>query len=367
VIGAHGVLYGTTGDGGADNAGTVFSLTPPSSPGGAWTETQIHTFTGGSDGIGPAGSLVVSPAGVFYGVTSKGGAYNAGIVYSLTPPAEAGGAWTETVLYTFTGADDGYFPFGGLYRASDGVLIGTTFSGGASKKGVAYQLTPPSSPGGAWTQKVLHTFGIGSDGIDPVGTLTSSGGSFYGITHFGGAYNGGSAYVLTPPSSAGGEWTESVIYSFGGVAGYQPDSTLLAGRGGALYGTCVSGGSLYEGTAFTLIPPLAAGDPWTAGELYNFSIGSGESPGGGLLMIPSTGVLYGATFYGGQYSAGSIFQLTPPASSGGSWSYTLVYSFDGTDGANPGANPVLGPNGVLYGTTANDGTNGAGTVYALTL
>jgi len=85
VIGSGGVLYGTTAAGGTSNAGTVFSLTPPASPGGAWTENVLHSFTGGIDGADPVAALVIGKNGVLYGTTSSGGASNAGTVFALKP------------------------------------------------------------------------------------------------------------------------------------------------------------------------------------------------------------------------------------------------------------------------------------------
>ena len=101
MIGACGVLYGTTWLDGS-GSGTVFQLTPPASPGGAWTETTLYSFTGGSDGGNPVASLVIGDGGVLYGTSSGGGASNAGTVFALKPPTSAGGSWTETVLYSFT-------------------------------------------------------------------------------------------------------------------------------------------------------------------------------------------------------------------------------------------------------------------------
>jgi len=85
VIGPGGVLYGTTHEGGASNAGIVFSLRPPATEGGAWTETVLHTFTGGNDGGGPLGGLAFGPGNALYGTTYSGGSSNQGTVFALTP------------------------------------------------------------------------------------------------------------------------------------------------------------------------------------------------------------------------------------------------------------------------------------------
>jgi uncharacterized repeat protein (TIGR03803 family) len=143
VIGGGGVLYGTTDAGGASKAGTVFKLTPPASPGGAWRIAEIHTFAGGSgDGANPYAGVVIGSGGVLYGTTSSGGSSNAGTVFKLAPPASPDGAWTETVLHNFTGGDDGADPVGGLVIGDNGVLYGTTSAGGASQAGTVFALKP---------------------------------------------------------------------------------------------------------------------------------------------------------------------------------------------------------------------------------
>ena len=97
----------------------------------------------------------------------------------MSPPTSLGGAWIETVLYSFMGGDDGATPTGSLLRTGNGVLYGTTEFGGANGTGVAFELIPPSSPGGTWTEKVIHTFGGTGDDTYPVAGLTYSSGLLY--------------------------------------------------------------------------------------------------------------------------------------------------------------------------------------------
>jgi hypothetical protein len=132
-------------------------LTPPTSPGGAWTETVLYNFTGGNDGSDPRASLIADKNGVLYGTTSLGGT-GGGTAFSLTPPKVSGGIWTETVIASF-GAYSGYDPFSPLLMDANGVRYGTTYSGGNSAQGdgVAFSLTPPSG-GGPWTETILHAF-----------------------------------------------------------------------------------------------------------------------------------------------------------------------------------------------------------------
>jgi uncharacterized repeat protein (TIGR03803 family) len=103
---------------------------------------------------------------------------------------------------------------------------------------------------------------------------------------------------------------------------------------------------------------------WKETLLYNFQSGTGYGPGAGVVFDKS-GNLYGTTVYGGSGSCGCgvVYKLAP--GSGGTWTYSVLHTFTGTDGAQPDANLVL-HNGKLYGTTITGGTGGAGVVFELT-
>ena len=122
VIGGGGVLYGTTTGGGATNQGTVFSLIPPRAPGGSWTQVVLYEFMVASDGSGHSG-VVIGSGGVLYGTTATGGTQNQGTVFSLSPRASRGGSCIKTVLYNFTGADDGGFPGANVTVDHSGVAL----------------------------------------------------------------------------------------------------------------------------------------------------------------------------------------------------------------------------------------------------
>jgi uncharacterized repeat protein (TIGR03803 family) len=371
VVGPGGVLYGTTSTGGSIS-GTVFSLSPPSIPGGAWTEAVLYNFTGGLDGGSPSAGLVLGPGRELYGTTLYGGTDNDGVVFSLTPPASPGAAWTETVLHRFSEGVDGLYPEAGLLRAGNGALYGTTSYGGTLGGGVVFEMIPPSSSGGPWTEKILHSFGAAGDGAHPYAAPTEHAGVLYGTTDEGGTstncFKGcGAVFSLSPPTSSGGAWTETVLYSFTGASdGANPSAALVAAANGVLYGTAFYGGE-GSGTVFSLTPPVTSGEPWSLTVLYTFSGAAGDDPSGTLLLMPGPGVLYGTTVGYTAGTLGTIFQLKPPSTSGGAWTYSAPITFFGTNGANPYAGLVLGAGGVLYGTTVDGGSSGFGTVFALTL
>jgi uncharacterized repeat protein (TIGR03803 family) len=240
VIAKGGVLYGTTVYGGSSNAGTVFALTPPRSPGGSWRKRVLYNFAGGTDASEPH-LLVIGKNGVLYGTTGSGGTSGYGTVFSLTPPTAAGGSWTEGVLYSFSGGSDGGGPQEGLVIGSGGVLYGTTYTGGGSAWGTVFSLTPPASPGGSWTEAVVYSFTEAPGGFSGPQTGVLIEGVLYGSTEYGGASGAGTVFSLTPPASPGGAWTETVLHSFTGADGYQPNRVIVSN--GALYGTTYSGGA----------------------------------------------------------------------------------------------------------------------------
>ena len=159
----------------------------------------LHSFAGPpDDGAGPA-SLAMGN-GVLYGSTGYGGSSNTGSLFSLTPPAAAGGAWSETLLYSFPATlDEGSNPFPIVLPGKGGILYGATFGGGSTGNGVVFSSTPPSSPGDTWTASALYSFTGDDDGAHPV-VLIGKDGVLYGLTNNGGASDNGVVFSLVPPS-----------------------------------------------------------------------------------------------------------------------------------------------------------------------
>jgi uncharacterized repeat protein (TIGR03803 family) len=363
----NGALYGAVSLGGASNQGAVYQLMPPSMTGGSWTQTVLYSFAGGAtDGANPYGALVFDNTGSLYGTTLAGGASNAGTIFQLKPPTVVGSPWTDTVLYSFTGGSDGGSPTGSLIFGSGINLYGTAITGGASNFGTVFELQHPTKIGGPWTYSVIYNFLGGNDGASPATGLTlGGGGKLFGTTYAGGPANAGTVFELTSVGS-GQPWTETLLYSFtGGSDGGQPRGALVASPK-AFYGSASYGGTSNAGTVYELTQPVAGG-PWTFTVLYSFGSGKdGAGPYGNLLL--HGGFLYGTTSFGGRFTDGTIYSLKPPTT-GGAWTEVLLHNFVGNngDGAEPFSGLVLSPNGSLYGTTFLGGPNGDGTVYQLTL
>ncbi len=345
-------------------------------------QEQAFSFQG-SNGSRPQGGLTADTAGNIYGTASTGGlplcanGSGCGVVFEFIPPSKQGGAWTELTLYSFTGSPDGAVPNGDLIVDSTGNLFGTTQSGGTNDAGVAFELFPPSQPGGTWSEQVIYSFGATStDGQEPLAGLIIDGkGNLYGTTSGGGSGMfglSGTAFQLSPPSQ-NGSWSETVLYNFGAFPGdgSSPRAPLTFDSAGNLYGTAFFGGTnSTTGTAFQLVPPQQPGDPWTETILHSFGspLGDGTSPVAGLTVTPS-GALLGMTSEGGLFDDGVVFGLAPPSSPGANWGYAILYRFTGApDGGKPQGPLTLVPGKfpVLYGTTIKGGPFDDGVVFQLT-
>jgi uncharacterized repeat protein (TIGR03803 family) len=382
TIGPNGELYGTAPFGGASGLGLVYELLPPRSPGGAWTEVVLHS-SGANDGQSSA-ALLAGHGGALYGVAATGGANGQGTAFELKPPAGTGTHWRETILHAFANSNgDGLEPEATPALGPHGVLYGTTANGGSAGSGTVYSLSPPSTQGGAWTEEVLYHFpGYAGDGTSPTGQLALAGdGTIYGTTEGGGTGASrtafGTVFQLTPPTSSGGAWTEALLYSFSHVGALGPNGVVLA-PGGILYGSTIGmGGGTRDcqnglpcGTVFQLTPPETSGALFVETTLHTFV---GDSDGWQPNSIPVLGpggVLYGTTRAGGTSdpSGGTIYEMLPPSSPGEAWTEVILYSFPGNASEGAGPNAVtLGPDGNLYGTTELGGAYNQGTVFQLVL
>jgi uncharacterized repeat protein (TIGR03803 family) len=285
------VLYGTTYNGGTTNMGTLFQVGPVT--GGTPAEKVLYSFQGGVDGANPIADLVIGANTTLFGTTYQGGSVtipagvppcptssentpctysNWGTVFELTP--KGGGVWAETILYTFMGVSDGGSPESALIVGTGNVLYGSTYWAGSPSVcpvggypqgcGTIFQVTPPTSGTGPWTQSVLHTFtGVSPDGAHPYRNLAiNAGGMLFGTTYGGGlntdfcfpeTFPGcGTIFSMKPPSAPGGTWTKSNITTFNGTNGGAPNGIIL-GTSGILYGTTVMGGTAGgNGTAFSM-------------------------------------------------------------------------------------------------------------------
>ncbi|MGC2475371.1 MAG: choice-of-anchor tandem repeat GloVer-containing protein [Candidatus Sulfotelmatobacter sp.] len=344
IQGIDGNFYGTPYFGGSQNGicaglgcGTVVKITADGKV------TNLHSFDT-TDGGFPAGALVQTTDGNFYGTTSFYGAYGFGTVFKITPAGDL------TTLYNFCSEPncaDGFEPEAGLIQAADGNLYGTTSGGGANNLGSIFRISI--------TGKLTTIYSFAGPGVWPAGALVQAAdGDFYGTTS-----DNGTVFKITPAGDL------TTLYNFCSkpncADGRNPQAGLIQATDGNFYGTTQGGGYSNYGTVFKITP---RGKLTT---LYSFCSQS-ECPDGAQplasLVQATDGNFYGTTSAGGANpDYGTVFKITI----GGT--LTTLYNFcsqiECADGANPFGSLIQATNGTLYGTTRWGGVDGYGTVFDL--
>jgi uncharacterized repeat protein (TIGR03803 family) len=325
VQASDGYFYGTTNAGGAKSEGTIFKMDS------SGNLTTLYSFTGGADGGQPSGSLIQASDGYLYGATLVGGASGAGAVFRTDTSGNI------TTLYSFSGGADGYGPAGSLIQSTDGYFYGVTRNGGD----LACEILPTSGCGTIFridstgNLTTLYSFTGGADGANPSEALLQGhDGFFYGTTLYGGnsscsvsSYIGcGTIFKI----DSKGNFTPMHEFS-GGSDGAVPYSALIQASDGAFYGTATAGGDLscsvvvsgesnptYTGCG-TVFKMDSAGN---VNGLYSFTgaPNDGANPSSSLLQ-GGNGYFYGTTKWGGTDSlcsyttnggCGAVFQVSGP-------------------------------------------------------
>ncbi len=312
----------------------------------AFAQTQfsvLHNFNGG-DGFGPMAGVIQGPDGALYGTTTTGGGglgMGMGTVFRFDRATLA-----LTSIHTFGElAADGYSLYSGVSLGRDGMLYGTTYSGGTSGLGTIYRLGPDGQNFAS-----LHSFN-GIDGANPddLGLLQAADGAFYGATSQGGPDGGGTLFRFDVATAG-----LTTVHSFVPPAAAGVDAGLVAGRDGFWYGTTYAGGTAAAGSVFRLDPATHS-----LTTLHDFSGTDGMYPLPGALLQASDGNLYGTTQLGGGY--GTVYRLNPST-----LAFATLHTFAGgvLEGRMPLGGLTEGTDGYLYGTTVLGG-QGYGTVFRL--
>jgi len=340
--GRDGNFYSTSGRGGNYNMGSAFKLTP------AGQIMVLYGFGGtfiNNEGSFPSSGLTPGSDGSFYGAAYTGGAYNVGTVFKITPSG------TLNQLYDFTGGTDGASPLAAPIEGSDGNLYGTAAAGGANH-GIIYKITA------AGKFSLLHTFAGSDGGFAQSQLIQGTDGNFYGTTSGGGANgNLGTIFKITPAGKL------TTLFSFDSVHGTSPDASLIQGKNGNFYGSARFGGLYGHGVIFMITPT------GRLSVLHDFCPVAGCADG----SSPDTALVQGSdgNFYGvasdGANSYGTLFKMTPAGA------FTVLHTFDPTSGWTP-VTLTQPTNGLLYGAASAGGTgtgcgssSGCGTFFNLNL
>ena len=335
TLGPDGSFYGTTRDGGTNNSGTIFKVTPDG------VLTFLFAFNG-TNGAAPQGGLALGKDRNFYGTTTLGGSAGFGTVFRFSTNG------VLTTLVSFNGTN-GANPQCQLVMDANGTFYGTAPEQGLGGFGTVFRITM----NGVLTTLVAFN---GDNGANPEDGLTvGADGNFYGTTANGGIKRLGTVFRITP----GGALT--TLFSFVNEGTF-PLGGLVQGADGTLYGT-TGFGSTNPDFDFGTIFKIATNGVLTT--LFEFHFTDGEEPSS-KLIFGSDGNLYGTTGFGGSTTndpvgngLGTVFQIT----TNGAFSSLIL--FQGTNGSNPQGPLVLGNDGNLYGTTVQGGAGGGGTIFRI--
>jgi uncharacterized repeat protein (TIGR03803 family) len=265
-----------------------------------------------------------------------------------------------SLLYGFLGSPDGEAPWGSLTSVPDSrAMIGTTQAGGDSRNdGTIYEVSFDGAV--QWSEKVLYAFSGYPDGSNPLASIrfvkTSAGTTPVLTTEHGGANQYGAVISVSLTGK------ENVLYSFAREPdGNYPSCSVAADKNGDLFGTTTDGGTNNLGSVWELKPQ---GSTYSEHIIYSFGRGyDGNYPYAGVVIGPK-GVLFGTTSSGGKALLGTAFELKPH---GTGYAETIIHSFGETsaDGTFAYSGLTADGKGNLYGTAEEGGKYGYGVVYEL--
>ena len=373
----NGKLYGMTKNGGTHNVGVIFSFDPLSS-----LYTVLHNFDS-TYGANPYGSLMNASDGKLYGMTAIGGSYNSGVLFSFDTTSNV-----YVDLMDFDGIN-GKYPSGNVIQASNGLLYGMTSQGGSYGKGNIFSYDILNS---IYSSLVDLNDSIGRY---PQGSLMqSSNGKLYGLTLFGGAGYGvlfsyeigsniftdlhyfdfvnggwpsnsliedanGNLYGISDGGTNSGvifSYDTTVnsyipLYQLNSNEGVSPRSSLIQATNGKFYSMTNGGGANNAGVIFSY-------DLIVYSMLFEFPGTTGYGSVSGFIKADN-GKFYGLNAGGGAHNLGALYSYDPLNSV-----YTDLYDFDEVHGSNPDGGLMQASNGLLYGMANGGGTTDNGVLFS---
>ncbi len=361
IADAKGNLFGTTALGGANAMGTAFEILKTKN-GYDTSPTTLVSFDG-TNGSEPHAGLLADARGNLFGTTEFGGASNKGTVFEIVK-TKHGYASTPTILVSFDGTH-GAIPAASLIADDQGNLLGTTDNGGTNNLGTVFEIAKTKG-GYASTPTLLFSFD-GAHGANPLGGLIADAkGNLFGTTYFGGAGNDGTVFEIAKTGQGYAD-TPTVLVSFSGANGENPGAGLIFDSHGNLFGTTVRGGANGYGTVFE-IAKTENGYADAPTTLVNFNLvfspNNGAYPLAGLIADAKDN-LFGTTANGGAAGVGTVFEIVNTAN-GYADTPTILVSFNGFNGSGPAGGLLADASGDLFGPTTTGGGDKKGIVFELT-
>lgn len=331
-----GSLYGMTSRGGKHNLGVLLAYNPSNN-----TYAKKFDFGAAINGAGPFGSLMLASDGKLYGLTTKGGTNNFGVLFQYDP---SNNLFTKKI--DFTGTANGSIPYGSLIQATNGKLYGTTRGGGLNNSGVLFEYDLS-------TNTLINKYNFGnspSDGHGPVGSLLEAlDGKLYGMCYGGGVEDDGILFQYDPVSNVFSQKIDFYVNTTGGF----PTGSLMQASDGKIYGLTAEFDANGDGVLFQYDPTT---NNYTV-KHYGSQL-DGNWPAGSLIEA-SDGMLYGMTEHGGINNFGVLFQFNPITNI-----YTKKFEFDGTTyGKLPYGDLIQSASGNLYGMTSSGGAYDFGVLF----
>lgn len=332
LIEVGGLFYGVTTVGGASGLGTLFSFDPATG-----TYVVLHSFIAGVTGNTPQSGVALASNGKLYGTTSSGGVNGDGVIYEW----DIGLAlYTKKIDFdAITGSQSA-----GAMVLLNNRLYGLTQNGGLNGLGVLYEYMYLPN-----TYTVIHDLDTPTGAEQPgvsYNSLTVVGTELYGMTYVGGTSNSGVIFKTDLI-------TYTKLFDLGGVVGANPTQSLTL-LNNKLYGVTLAGGANNFGVIFSYDYVNSA---YTV--LYNFDGTAGQSPQCTLTAVGNE--LFGTTSFGGAGNFGTLFSYNTVLNT-----FNLALSFAGTDGSGSRSSMLLF-NNILYGMTRNGGTFAGGVLFSATL
>ena len=334
----NGKLYGVTSRGGVYDKGVIFEFEPASK-----TFKKVHDFDG-INGASPESTLLEASDGMLYGLTNSGGNKEYGVLFQFNLQTA-----TYTKKFDFTGPPvDGGNPLGALIQAKNGKLYGLTSGGGKDDYGTLFEYDPATSN---FVTKI--EFDGDSKGSTPFGSLLeATDGNLYGVADGGGANNFGVLFQYNPATSA----FDVKINFDDKVNGSNPHSTLIQASDGMLYGNTEYGGTIGDGTLFKY--DIATGELTNKFEFDDVGKETGRYPIAALFQAKD-GLLYGLAYNGGFDNSGTLYTYDIATST-----FNKIFDFhEGPNGSAPVSGLTQANDKMLYGVTMVGGANRNGTIY----